>query len=162
MSSNETAPAPAPLRVVLADDEDIARTLLRAYIGALSKGGDAIEIAGMCANGREAVDTVCRERPDVLFLDMSMPDLDGIGVVAELVEKVPEHLPQIVFVTGFDADMMGVIDATALHFLKKPLSRDRFAQAVAKAREAIAQRAPGELATRLRAWLASRAGAAGA
>lgn len=161
MSSDETTATPAPLRVVLADDEDIARTLLRAYIGALNKGGDAIEIVGMCANGREAADTVCRERPDILFLDMSMPDLDGVGVVAELVEKMPEHLPQVVFVTGFDAGMMGTIDASALHFLKKPLSRDRFAQAVAKAREAIAQRAPGELSTKLRAWLAGRAGAAG-
>lgn len=160
MSSTETTAAPTPLRVVLADDEDIARTLLRAYIGALNKGGDAIEIVGMCANGREAADVVCRERPDILFLDMSMPDLDGIGVVAELVEKMPEHLPQVVFVTGFDADMVGVIDATALHLLKKPLSRDRFAQAVAKAREAIAQRAPGELASKLRVWLAGRAGAA--
>ena len=161
MSSNETASAPAPLRVVLADDEDIARTLLRAYIGALNKGGDAIEIVGMCANGLEAVATVRRERPDILFLDMSMPDLDGVGVVAELVEKLPDDLPQVVFVTGFDADMLGAIDATALHFLKKPLSRERFLQAVTKAREAIAQRAPGELHTKLRAWVASRAAAAG-
>ena len=155
MSSNQTSTASAPLRVVLADDEDIARTLLRAYIGALNRDGAAIEIAAACANGREAVDTVCRERPDVLFLDMSMPDLDGIGVVAELVEKSPDHLPQIVFVTGFDADMLRALDPSALHYLKKPLSRDRFAQAVAKAREAIAQRAPGELLTKLRAWIAA-------
>ena len=152
MSGTETNQS---LRVVLADDEDIARTLLRAYIGALNRDGASIEIAGACINGHEAVDTVCREHPDVLFLDMSMPDMDGIGVVAELVQKAPGHLPQIVFVTGFDAGMVGAMDATALHFLKKPLTRDRFAQAVAKAREAIAQRAPGELLEKLRAWLAA-------
>ena len=158
MSGTETT---ASLRVVLADDEDIARTLLRAYIGVLNRDGAGIEIAGACVNGREAVDTVCREHPDVLFLDMSMPDMDGIGVVAELVEKSPEHLPQIIFVTGFDADMVGTIDLTALHFLKKPVTRDRFAQAVVKAREAIAQRTPGELLGKLRAWLATTPGTTG-
>ena len=144
-----------PLRVVLADDEELGRAHLTAYINAMNRDGARIEVVGACADGREAVTTVCRERPDVLFLDVSMPDLDGFGVVAELVEKLPEHLPQIVFVTAFDSHAVRAFDLNALDFIQKPLSRERFAQAVARARAALAQRRQGELHTKLLAWVSA-------
>ena len=98
------------LRVVLADDEELGREHLRAYINALNRGGARIELVGTGADGREAVEVVCRERPDVLFLDVSMPDLDGFGVVAELVVKLPQHLPRIVFVTAYDEHAVRAFD----------------------------------------------------
>ena len=146
-----------PLRVVVADDEELGREHLRAYINALNRDGDQIELVGTAADGREAVEVVCREHPDVLFLDVSMPDLDGFGVVAELVAKLPERLPQIVFVTAYDEHAVRAFDLDALDFIQKPLSRERFAQAVARARVAIAQRRQGELHAKLLAWVAAKA-----
>jgi CheY-like chemotaxis protein len=145
------------LRVVLADDEELGREHLRAYINALNRDGARIELVGTGADGREAVEVVCREKPDVVFLDVSMPDLDGFGVVAELVAKLPEHLPQIVFVTAYDEHAVRAFDLDALDFIQKPLSLERFAQAVARARTAIAQRRQGELHTRLLAWVQAKA-----
>ncbi len=153
------------LRVVLADDEELGRAHLNAYINAINRdsgGVDAvIKVVGLCADGRAAVDTVIAQRPDVLFLDVSMPDLDGFGVVAELAAKVPHHLPQIVFVTAHDAHAVRAFDMNALDFIRKPLSRERFAQAIARARTAMAQRRQGEQHAQLIAWIAAN-GAPGA
>lgn len=147
------------LRVVLADDEELGRAHLNAYINAINRdsgGPDAvIKVVGLCADGRAAVDAVIAQRPDVLFLDVSMPDLDGFGVVAELAAKVPHHLPQIVFVTAHDAHAVRAFDMNALDFIRKPLSRERFVQAIARARGAIAQRRQGEQHEQLVAWIAA-------
>ena len=175
------APAPGPLRVVLADDDEIGREHLRAYINALNRDaagasvagnpgmGDAalvagtgqIEIVGLCADGHAAVAMVVEQRPDVLFLDVSMPGLDGFGVVAQLAAKVPQHLPQVVFVTAHDQHAVRAFDLNALDFIRKPLSRERFAQAIARARNAIAQRRQGEQHAKLLAWVAAGGAVAG-
>ena len=156
----------AVLRVVLADDEELGRAHLNAYINAINRdsGGPdtVIKVVGLCADGRAAVDTVIAQRPDVLFLDISMPDLDGFGVVAELAAKVPHHLPQIVFVTAHDAHAVRAFDMNALDFIRKPLSRERFAQAIARARSAMAQRRQGEQHAQLMAWIAANGGTGGA
>ena len=156
---NPGTPPGGVLRVVLADDEELGRAHLNAYINAINRDGggpDAvIQVVGLCADGRAAVDTVIAQRPDVLFLDVSMPDLDGFGVVAELAARVPHHLPQIVFVTAHDAHAVRAFDMNALDFIRKPLSRERFAQALVRARTAIAQRRQGEQHAQLLAWMAA-------
>jgi two-component system LytT family response regulator len=142
------------LRAIIADDEELARRILREY---LSKESD-IEIAAECPNGFEAVKAVNDLRPDVLFLDVQMPKLDGFEVL-ELVE--PEVA--VVFVTAFDQYAMKAFDAAAADYLLKPFTADRFRAALDRVRVRLsavapappprdlklAARAPGEFIERL-------------
>jgi two-component system LytT family response regulator len=122
------------LRAIIADDEELARRILREY---LSKESD-IEIAAECPNGFEAVKSVNELRPDVLFLDVQMPKLDGFEVL-ELVE--PEVA--VVFVTAFDQYAMKAFDAAAVDYLLKPFTADRFRAALDRVRGRLATAAPG-------------------
>ncbi len=121
------------LRAIIADDEELARRILREY---LSKESD-IEIAAECPNGFEAVKSVNELRPDVLFLDVQMPKLDGFEVL-ELVE--PEVA--VVFVTAFDQYAMKAFDAAAVDYLLKPFTTDRFRAALERVRARLATAAP--------------------
>jgi two-component system LytT family response regulator len=121
------------LRAIIADDEELARRILREY---LSKESD-IEIAAECPNGFEAVKSVNELRPDVLFLDVQMPKLDGFEVL-ELVE--PEVA--VVFVTAFDQYAMKAFDAAAVDYLLKPFTTDRFRAALDRVRVRLATAAP--------------------
>jgi two-component system LytT family response regulator len=121
------------LRAIIADDEELARRILREY---LAKEPD-IEIAAESPNGFEAVKAVNDLRPDVLFLDVQMPKLDGFEVL-ELVE--PEVA--VVFVTAFDQYAMKAFDAAAVDYLLKPFTSDRFRAAVDRVRSRLATAAP--------------------
>ena len=130
-----------PLRVLIVDDEAPARALLREYLSAHSD----IEIAGECTNGFEAVKVIGETGPDVVFLDVQMPKLDGFEVL-ELVERPPA----VVFVTAYDEYALRAFEVHAVDYVLKPVGRERFEEALAQARarfgSALAAGAPSPAA----------------
>ncbi len=129
---------PAQLRAVIVDDEDLARSYLRELLGAHPE----IEIAAECANGFEAVKAIAESTPDLVFLDVQMPKLDGFEVL-ELIDPGPA----IVFVTAYDQYAIRAFDAHAADYLLKPFGADRFERALERAKARLGQRqAPAELA----------------
>ena len=113
------------LRVVIVDDEEPARLALRQDLEAI--GG--IEIVAECANGFEAVKVVSDARPDLMFLDVQMPKLDGFEVLELIGPGVP-----VVFVTAYDAFALRAFDVHAVDYLLKPFARERLAEAIERAR----------------------------
>ncbi len=115
-----------PLRVLLADDEPIARDGLRELVGA----EDLFEVCGEASDGRMAVEAIRRERPDIVMLDIQMPELDGFGVLAELPEG---DRPVIVFVTAYEQYAVAAFEASAVDYLLKPFDRRRLQEALKRA-----------------------------
>jgi two-component system LytT family response regulator len=131
---DEPAPAPrGPLRVVIVDDEEPARTLLREYV---ARVGD-VEIVAECKNGFEAVKAVNDKAPDLLFLDVQMPKLNGFEVLELLGRDVA-----VVFVTAFDEHAIKAFDVHAVDYVLKPVSPERIATALDRARQRVTPRAP--------------------
>ncbi len=120
-------PAPAgPLRVVIVDDEEPARSLLREYLG--RAGG--VEIVGECRNGFEAVKAVNDLKPDLLFLDIQMPKLNGFEVLELLGRDVA-----VVFATAFDEHAIRAFEVNAVDYILKPVSPERVKAALDRARQ---------------------------
>lgn len=105
------------IRAVIVDDEPLAREVLREYLAA----DEELEIVAECANGFEAVRAVSQHDPDVLFLDIQMPKLDGFEVLALL-----DRAPAVVFVTAYDEYALRAFEVHALDYLLKPFSEERF------------------------------------
>ena len=125
------------LTALIVDDEPLARQELEFLLH--DAGG--VEVLTQGSNGIEAVELVLRHKPDLLFLDVQMPGLDGFAVIKKLLDrKVP--LPQIVFATAYDQYAVRAFEVNAVDYLLKPFDRKRVAQALAKARARV--RAPGE------------------
>jgi two-component system LytT family response regulator len=118
------------LRVVVVDDEPLARVGLKTV---LEEEAD-VEVVAESAGGPEAVTTIRAAKPDVVFLDIAMPDLDGFGIVDQLDSA---YRPVVIFVTAHADQALRAFDARALDYLTKPLRRDRVRQAVARARERV-------------------------
>jgi two-component system LytT family response regulator len=118
------------LRVVIADDERPARTFLR---NALRKRPD-IEVVGEAETGAAAVRLIEAERPDVAFLDLQMPELDGLSVV-RLIDR--RYLPFVVFVTAYDEHAVTAFELNAVDYLLKPVSPERLAEAVTRLQERL-------------------------
>src|SRR4051812_40704585 len=115
------------IRTVIVDDEPLARRGIRAQ---LQTEADT-EIIGECGNGRDAVRLIEELKPDLVFLDIQMPELDGFGVIEAL---GTERLPAIVFVTAYDKYALRAFDVHALDYLLKPFDPERFTTALARAR----------------------------
>jgi two-component system LytT family response regulator len=113
------------MRVIIVDDELLARAVLREYLGAYPD----VEIVGECANGFEAVKAIAELAPELVFLDIQMPKLDGFEVVELAGPKT-----QYVFVTAYDQFALRAFEVHALDYLLKPFSRERLEQALAHAR----------------------------
>jgi two-component system, LytTR family, response regulator LytT len=131
------------LRVVIVDDEPLARQELQ-YL--LESAGD-VEVLAVGGNGIEAVELIRTHKPDVVFLDVQMPGLDGFGVLKKLLkEKMP--LPQVVFATAYDQYAVRAFEVNAVDYLLKPFDRKRVAKTLEKVRARIAARAdaPGDSA----------------
>ncbi|MBI2681413.1 MAG: response regulator transcription factor [Candidatus Solibacter usitatus] len=127
------------LRAVIVDDEELARAFLRELL----RSHPEIEIAAECANGFEAVKAVADRSPDLLFLDIQMPKLDGFEVL-ELIEPGPA----VVFVTAYDQYAMRAFDAHAVDYLLKPFGADRFERALERAKARLGERKlPTEVAS---------------
>lgn len=116
-----------PLRVVLVDDEPLARLALRTSLATVQD----CEIVAEATHGAEAVTVVRREQPDVLLLDIQMPELDGFGVIEQLGTDLP---PAIVFVTAYDAHAIRAFQEHAVDYLLKPFDDARLATAIDRAR----------------------------
>ena len=121
------------IKVVLVDDEELAR----AYLRELLAPHPDIVVAAECANGFEAVKAIAETSPDLLFLDVQMPKLDGFEVL-ELIE--PSQAPVVVFVTAYDQYAMRAFDAHAVDYLLKPFSPQRFERALERARARLGER----------------------
>jgi two-component system LytT family response regulator len=124
------------MRAVIADDEELARHLLREYLA----GDPEIEIVAECRNGFEAVKAAAEWKPDVLFLDVQMPKLDGF----EVLELIDEGVA-VVFVTAFDQYAMRAFEAAAVDYLLKPFTVDRLRESVDRVRRRIGQVRPAAL-----------------
>src|SRR5690348_16309351 len=126
------------LSAVIVDDEQLARDEL-AFL--LKNVGD-IEVVAQGKNGVEGVNLIREHNPDLVFLDVQMPGLDGFGVLKKLLDKkVP--LPQIVFATAYDQYAVKAFEVNAVDYLLKPFDKKRVSQAVEKARRKIQGTVPG-------------------
>jgi two-component system LytT family response regulator len=114
------------VRALIVDDEPPARNLVREYLEDI----DSIEVIGECGTGREAVATINDDVPDLVFLDVQMPGLDGFDVLEQI-----DVLPDIIFSTAYDEYAIQAFDAGAVDYLLKPYSRGRFQKAVERALE---------------------------
>ncbi|MFL5538084.1 MAG: LytR/AlgR family response regulator transcription factor [Longimicrobiaceae bacterium] len=114
-----------PVRAVIVDDEPLARERLRSLLA--ERPGYAL--VAECPDGEAAVAVVGRERPDLVFLDVEMPGLDGFGVLEALGDDAPPH---VVFVTAYDRYAVRAFDVRALDYLLKPIQRPRFDEALAR------------------------------
>jgi two-component system LytT family response regulator len=139
------------IRTLIVDDEPLARRRLRAFL----RPEADIEIAGECGNGEETVAAIRKLRPDLVFLDVQMPGMDGFGVLAEL---DPRHMPLIVFVTAHDQYAVQAFEQRALDYLLKPFSKRRFQDAVARARERLSGPEAGDFRERITGLLRTVAG----
>jgi two-component system response regulator LytT len=145
------------LSAVIVDDEQLARDEL-AY---LLKGVGDVDIVAQGKNGLEAVSLIREHNPDMVFLDVQMPGLDGFGVIKKLLDKkVP--LPKIVFSTAFDQYAVKAFEVNAVDYLLKPFDKKRVAQSVQKAREKMESAAApdGKLDTLMRMLEAQKSPAA--
>jgi two-component system LytT family response regulator len=127
------------LTAVLVDDEAPARALLREFLEASA----GVVVAAECANGFEAAKVIPELAPDIVFLDVQMPKLDGFEVL-ELVEPPPA----VVFCTAYDEHALRAFEVHAVDYLLKPFGRERFDAALARARERVAAVAAGGGAAR--------------
>src|SRR5437868_3057280 len=118
------------VRTLIVDDQLLARELLRRML----KDEADIEIIGMPASGPEAVASINALAPDLVFLDVRMPELDGFGVLAQI---EPERMPVVIFVTANDDFALRAFDVHALDYLVKPCTMDRFQTALHRARRQI-------------------------
>ena len=119
------------LRVVIVDDEPLARAVVREYLGP----HDDVEVAAECGNGFDAVKAVTELSPDLLFLDVQMPKLDGFEVLELIGREVP-----VIFVTAYDDYALRAFDVHAVDYLLKPFGQERFAEALTRARERLQAR----------------------
>jgi len=120
------------LSAVIVDDEQLARDELAFLL----KDVDDLEVVAQGKNGVEAVNLIREHNPDLVFLDVQMPGLDGFGVIKKLLDKkVP--LPKIVFATAFDQYAVKAFEVNAVDYLLKPFDRKRVAQSVQKARSTL-------------------------
>jgi two-component system, LytTR family, response regulator len=126
--------APRKLRTLLVDDEALSRRGLELR---LKMAGD-IELIGQCTNGREALNAIRDQKPDLVFLDIQMPGLSGFDVLAEL---QPHELPMIVFVTAYDRFAVQAFEARAIDYVLKPVDDVRLAATLTHVRELWEQRA---------------------
>jgi two-component system, LytTR family, response regulator len=135
------------IRVVTVDDEDLARQVMREFLSAHPD----VEIVGECANGFEAVKTVAETKPDLVFLDIQMPKLDGFEVL-DLIGKDAA----VVFVTAHDEYAIRAFEVHAVDYLLKPVAKERFEAAFDRAKERLSGKAPSKAPVALELAAAAR------
>ena len=119
------------IRALIADDEPLARGVVRALLAGYSD----IEVVDESRSGVETLGAIRRWTPDLVFLDIQMPDLDGFGVLSSLEAEI---VPAVVFVTAFEDFAIRAFDEAALDYLVKPFTDERFHKTVARARRRVA------------------------
>lgn len=135
------------VRIVITDDEPLARERVRAL---LSRRGD-VAIVGECGDAPEAVATIKREMPDILFLDVEMPGGSGFDVLAAL---SPDEMPVVILVTAFDRYALRAFEVHAVDYLLKPFDEERFVRALDRARGSLHRGRNDDVRQKLMALLA--------
>jgi two-component system, LytTR family, response regulator LytT len=128
-----------PITALIVDDEQLAREELK-YL--LDSAG-SVEVVAQGANGIEAVELIREYQPDVVFLDVQMPGLDGFAVLKQLIEH-QDRLPQIIFATAYDQYAVRAFDVNAIDYLLKPFDKARVLQAIERARHRLQETAQAE------------------
>src|SRR4051812_31776763 len=137
------------IRALIVDDEQLARQRVRLLLGEDSD----VEVIGESEDGFEAVDQIQATRPDLVFLDVQMPEMDGF----EVLRRVPQALlPVVIFTTAYDQHALRAFEVNALDYLLKPFKPTRFKEAVQRARELIANKDAGVAARGLLALLSQK------
>ena len=126
MTTPAGAAAPRPIRVLVVDDEPLARAHLRTLLASR----DDVEVVGECGDGRSAVARIRADAPDVVLLDIHMPELSGLDVVREI---GADRMPTVVFVTAHDDYALDAFEAQALDYIVKPVERERLSAAIDRA-----------------------------
>ena len=139
------------IKTLVVDDEPLARRNLRVLLEA----DPEVELGGEASGGAEALALIADHSPDLVFLDVQMPEMDGFGVL-ERIEA--EKLPVVIFVTAFDRYALKAFDFHALDYLLKPFDDSRFEKALARAKQQLAQRELKDLSRRLISLLEDRGG----
>jgi len=137
-----------PIRALLVDDEELARRGLRVR---LERASD-MTVVGECANGREAIAAIGRLTPDLVFLDVQMPEVTGFDVIEAI---GAERAPHIIFVTAYDQYAVRAFEVNALDYLLKPIDDERLAQALRRAREVLSAGRDEAFGTRFAGAVAS-------
>ncbi|MVN77570.1 response regulator [Hymenobacter sp. HMF4947] len=135
-------------RALIIDDEQLSRRIIRTFL----KNEAAIEVIGEAANGPEAVLQILEHRPDLLFLDVQMPEMDGFAVLREV---WAHYQPFVVFATAFDSYAIRAFEFSAADYLLKPFDHQRFGQAVARVKTQLDLRGSAGASQALRTLLAT-------
>src|SRR5271169_6202103 len=134
------------IQAIIVDDEELARSRLKHLLQAEPD----IEVAAECQDGRKAVEAILARKPDLLFLDVQMPEMDGFEVLKAIGE---DRRPTVIFVTAYDQYALRAFDTFALDYLLKPFNRARFRKAVQRARLQISRENRDQVDHRLAALL---------
>lgn len=134
------------IRTLIVDDEPLARDKIKTML----TGDSEIEVVAECADGLSAVVAIQKHMPDLVFLDVQMPELDGFGVLAQIASS---KMPDIIFVTAYDKYALRAFEVHALDYLLKPFDRGRFEHALARAKAQILQEKTGDINARLLALM---------
>ncbi|MFK7845100.1 MAG: LytR/AlgR family response regulator transcription factor [Rhodothermales bacterium] len=130
------------IRAIIVDDEGLARDTLSLL---LEQHSD-IEVVASCNNGKAAVDAISNQKPDLVFLDVQMPEMNGFEVIEAIGS---EQMPVVIFVTAYDQYALRAFEAQALDYLLKPFDDERFDQAIERARTLVQQKKVGLLGAQL-------------
>ena len=130
----------------IVDDEELARRGIRSRLEDCA----GLQIVAECASGREAVEAIAEYTPDLVFLDVQMPGLDGFDVIDAV---GPEQMPVVIFVTAYDEHALRAFDVHALDYLLKPIDEERLHDAIDRARDRLMQQQNSQLGDRLAALL---------
>ncbi len=133
------------MRVLIVDDEPAGREIVREMLAETVQRGE-VEIVSECEDGSSAVDAIEKTRPDLVFLDVQMPEMDGFGVLSAV---PPDALPFVIFVTAYDQYALRAFEVHALDYLLKPYDRERFEQAFEQARRTLALERAGDVSERI-------------
>lgn len=126
------------IRALIVDDEPLAREGIREFLG----GAPDVKIVGECANGSEALAAIVELSPDLVFLDVQMPEMSGFEVLAAL-DRRP--IPAIIFITAYDQYALKAFDVHALDYLLKPIDADRFRETLERARKQLELQRSGQV-----------------
>jgi len=143
-------PNGALIRAIIADDERLAREKLRVLLGS-----EHVEVVAECPNGRQTVSAIRSYRPDMLLLDIQMPDLDGFEVLSEI---AADEMPQVIFTSAYDQYAIRAFEAHALDYLLKPFDQERLHAAIERAGLEIRKAKDQDLTNRVLALLSAVTG----
>src|SRR5688500_18547739 len=130
------------IRTLVVDDEPMARERVLSLL----QQEDDVEVVGECSDGTQALAAIQHQSPDLVFLDVQMPGLDGFGVIQAV---GAEKMPTVIFVTAYDEYALRAFEVHALDYLLKPFGRDRFRETLKHARASLERRRAGDLGRRL-------------